>query len=44
MGKKSNKKNTTQHGENVPSEFGWVPPEKQKENANKMDKMTKKKK
>lgn len=44
MGKKSKKKNVTQYGENVPTEFGWVAPEKQKENAEKMDKMTKKKK
>ena len=42
MGKKDKKKNTTKHGEKIPSEFGWVTPEKQKENADKMDKMTKK--
>lgn len=45
MGKKDKKKNnSTKYGETVPSEFGWVAPEKQKENADKMDKMTKKKK
>ena len=38
------KKNTTKYGEQVCTEFEWLPLEKQKKNANKFDKMTKKKK
>ena len=38
------KENTTKYGETVCSEFAWLPLNKQKEKANKMDKMTKKKK
>ena len=37
------KDNTTKYGEQVCSEFAWLPLDKQKENANKFDKMTKKK-
>lgn len=33
--------NTTKYGENVCTEFGWLPLDKQKENAEKFDKMTK---
>lgn len=38
------KDNTTKYGEQVCSEFGWLPLDKQKENAKKFDKITKKKK
>lgn len=38
------KDNTTKYGEQVCSEFAWLPLDKQKENANKFDKMTKKNK
>ncbi len=38
------KENTTKYGEQVCSEFAWLPLDKQKENANKFDKMTKKNK
>lgn len=34
---------TTKYGETVCSEFNWLPPDKQKENTEKFDKMTKKK-
>ena len=37
-----NKDNKTKYGEFVCSEFKWLPIEKQKENANKLDKITKK--
>ncbi len=37
------KDNVTKYGETVCSEFAWLPLDKQKEKANKMDKMTKKK-
>lgn len=41
----SNKKdNTTKYGEQVCSEFAWLPLDKQKENANRFDKITKKNK
>lgn len=36
--------NVTLYGENVCTEFVWLPLDKQKENAEKFDKMTKKKK
>ena len=36
------KKNTTLYGEEVCSEFAWLPLDKQKENADKLNKMTKK--
>lgn len=40
--KKDNKKeNTTKYGEQVCSEFVWLPLDKQKENAEKLSKMTK---
>ena len=35
------KDNVTKYGETVCSEFAWLPLDKQKEKANKMDKMTK---
>lgn len=38
------KENTTKYGEQVCSEFAWLPLDKQKENANKFDKMPKKNK
>ena len=38
------KPNTTKFGEQVCSEFAWLPLDKQKENAEKFDKMTKDKK
>lgn len=44
MGKKEKKKNTTQYGETVPTEFGWITPEKQKENSERLNNATKKKK
>lgn len=34
------KENTTKYGEQVCSEFAWLPLDKQKEKAEKMDKMT----
>lgn len=37
-----NKDNKTKYGEFVCSEFKWLPIEKQKEKANKLDKITKK--
>ncbi len=36
--------NVTKYGEQVCTRFAWLPLEKQKENANKFDKMTKNKK
>ena len=38
------KENTTKYGENVCTEFEWLPLDKQKENAIKFDKITKNKK
>jgi len=38
------KDNTTKYGEKVCTEFGWLPLDKQKENAEKFDKMTNNKK
>ena len=38
------KDNTTKYGENVCTEFEWLPLDKQKENAEKFDKMTNNKK
>lgn len=38
------KENTTKYGEQVCSEFSWIPLDKQKENAEKMAEMTKKNK
>ena len=40
---KFNVEDTTKYGEFISSYFAWVPPEKQKEKANKLDKMTKEK-
>lgn len=37
------KENTTKYGEQVCSEFAWLPLDKQKEKAEKLDKITKKK-
>ncbi len=44
MNKKEKRENedSTKYGESVPSFFGWVAPEKQKERANELQKMTKK--
>ena len=44
MGKRKDKKNITQSGEVIPTEFAWVTPDKQKENAKKLNEKTKKKK
>ena len=41
---KKKKDNTTKYGENVCTEFEWLPLDKQKENAEKFDKMTNNKK
>lgn len=38
------KENTTKYGEQVCSEFAWLPLDKQKEKAEKLEKITKKKK
>ncbi len=38
------KDNVTLYGEQVCSEFAWLPLDKQKENANRFDKITKKNK
>lgn len=38
------KDNLTKYGENVCTEFEWLPLDKQKENALKFDKITKKQK
>lgn len=38
------KDNTTKYGEQVCSEFAWLPLDKQKENANRFAEMTKKNK
>ena len=35
--------NVTKHGEFVTTYFSWLPLDKQKENANRFDKITKKK-
>lgn len=40
---KKKKDNVTLYGENVCTEFAWLPLDKQKENAEKFDKITKKK-
>lgn len=42
--KENKKQNTTKYGEFVCSAFEWLPIEKQKEQAGKMAKITKKKK
>lgn len=39
---KKAKKNVTKYGEQVCTEFSWLPLGKQKENANRFEKMTKK--
>jgi len=39
----SKKENTTMYGEQVCSEFVWLPIDRQKENANKLNDITKKK-
>ena len=36
------KENTTMYGEQVCSEFAWLPLDKQKEKANKLNEITKK--
>ena len=40
--KKKKIKNTTKYGEEVCSEFGWLPISKQKENAKRLANITKK--
>ncbi len=40
---KSKQENTTMYGEQVCSEFVWLPIDRQKENANKLNNITKKK-
>lgn len=42
--KKEKKDNITMYGEQVCSEFAWLPLDKQKENADRFDKITKKSK
>lgn len=44
MDKKEKKDNVTLYGENVCTEFEWLPLDKQKENAKKFDNITKNKK
>lgn len=44
MDDKEKKDNVTMYGETVCTEFAWLPLDKQKENAERFDKMTKKKK
>lgn len=44
MDKVDKKENTTKYGEQVCSEFAWLSLDKQKENAEKFDKITKKNK
>jgi len=39
----SKKENTTMYGEQVCSEFVWLPMDKQKENANRLNNITQKK-
>ena len=41
MGKKNKKENITKYGENVCTEFQWLPLSKQKEKARWLDKITK---
>ena len=43
MEEKEKKDNVTLYGENVCTEFEWLPIDKQKENAKKFDNMTKNK-
>ncbi len=40
---KEKKDNVTKYGETVCSEFAWLPLDKQKENADRFNEMTKKK-
>ncbi len=42
--KKEKMSNTTKYGEQVCSEFAWLPIDKQKEKAEEFEKITKKKK
>lgn len=44
MNNTDKKKNTTKYGEQVCSEFAWLLPDKQKENAERFEKITKKNK
>ena len=41
MGKQNKKENTTKYAENVCTEFNWLSPDKQKEKAIWLDKITK---
>lgn len=44
MDKTNKKENTTKYGEQVCTEFAWLPLDKQKEKAEKLSKMTKRRK
>ena len=44
MDKKENAEDSTKYGEFISSFFSWVSPEEQKENAKKLEKITKNKK
>lgn len=41
MSKQDKKENTTKYGEEVCTEFAWLPLDKQKEKADRLDKITK---
>lgn len=41
MSKQDKKENTTKYGEEVCTEFVWLPLDKQKEKADRLDKITK---
>lgn len=41
--KNKNKKNTTQYGEFIPSYYAWIGTDKQKDIANRLEKITKQK-
>lgn len=41
MSKQDMKENTTKYGEEVCTEFAWLPLDKQKEKADRLDKITK---
>lgn len=44
MSKQDKKENTTKYGEEVCTEFAWLPLDKQKEKADRLDKITKQRK
>lgn len=41
MSKQDKKENTTKYGEELCTEFAWLPLDKQKEKADRLDKITK---